>query len=86
MKKICFFILGMLALMPFLPSVAPSVALAQTADCTTVGQRVAAEQAGQLTKATAAVQNGRNVCIVVVLVPGKEKEKPRRVEIAVPAN
>jgi len=61
-------------------------AVAQNADCIALGQRVAAEQAGQLTKATPAHQNGRDVCVVVVIVPGKEGEKPRRVEMAVPAN
>jgi len=64
----------------------PSVTLAQSADCTSIGQRVAADQAGQLTKSTPAVQNGQNVCIVVVIVPGKGEEKPRRVEIAVPVH
>lgn len=54
-------------------------------DCAEVGQQVAASQGGTLTKATAAVQNGEPVCIVVVLVPGRDGERPRRVEVAVPA-
>jgi len=82
MKKICFFSMIMLLMGYF----TPSAALAQMADCTAIGQRVAAEQAGQLTKVTSAVQNGQNVCVVVVIVPGKGQEKPRRVEIAVPVN
>jgi len=82
MKKTCLVTAMMLALGAFF-----SVpVLAQSADCTVIGQRIAAEQAGQLTKATAAVQNDRDVCVVVVLVPGKGGDKPRRVEIAVPAN
>ncbi|WP_110751006.1 hypothetical protein [Phyllobacterium leguminum] len=55
-------------------------------DCVAIGQRVAGEQGGTLTKATPAVQNGRNVCVVVVLVPGRDGERPRRVEVAVPSN
>ncbi|WOC15210.1 hypothetical protein MP213Fo_06620 [Pseudochrobactrum sp. MP213Fo] len=54
-------------------------------DCAEIGQKVAAAQGGTLTKATAAVQNGAPVCIVVVLVPGRDGERPRRVEVAVPA-
>lgn len=54
-------------------------------DCAAAGQRVAAAQGGTLTKATPAVQNGREVCVVVVLVPGRDGERPRRVEVAVPA-
>lgn len=54
-------------------------------DCAAIGQQVAAAQGGTLTKATAAVQNGTPVCIVVVLVPGRDGERPRRVEVAVPA-
>ncbi len=54
-------------------------------DCAEIGQQVAAQQGGTLTKATAAVQNGTPVCIVVVLVPGRDGERPRRVEVAVPA-
>jgi hypothetical protein len=54
-------------------------------DCAAAGQRVASAQGGTLTKATPAVQGGRNVCVVVVLVPGRDGERPRRVEVAVPA-
>ncbi|MFK4824082.1 hypothetical protein ACI0FM_04690 [Paenochrobactrum sp. BZR 588] len=54
-------------------------------DCAAAGQRVAAAQGGTLTKATPAVQGGRNVCVIVVLVPGRDGERPRRVEVAVPA-
>lgn len=53
-------------------------------DCTAVGERVAASQGGQLAKATPSTQNGAPVCVVVVLVPGRNGERPRRVEVAVP--
>jgi len=55
-------------------------------DCVAIGQQVAAQQGGTLTKATPSVQNGKDVCVVVVLVPGRNGERPRRVEVAVPAN
>jgi hypothetical protein len=49
-----------------------------------VGEQVAAKQGGQLAKATPSTQNGAPVCVVVVLVPGRDGERPRRVEVAVP--
>ncbi|MBC2884749.1 hypothetical protein H7Q97_04940 [Ochrobactrum sp. CM-21-5] len=54
-------------------------------DCAAVGEKVAASQGGQLAKATPTTQNGRPMCVVVVLVPGRDGERPRRVEVAVPA-
>lgn len=55
------------------------------ADCNAIGERVAASQGGQLAKSTPSVQNGRPMCVVVVLIPGRNGERPRRVEVAVPA-
>jgi len=55
------------------------------ADCTEVGKRVATEQGGTLARATLDTQNG-NTCVVIVLIPARDGEKPRRVEVAVPAN
>ncbi len=60
--------------------------VAAAGDCTAVGERVAASQGGQLAKATPSTQNGAPVCVVVVLVPGRNGERPRRVEVAVPNN
>ena len=64
----------------------PSLVTTVAGDCMAIGQRVAASQGGELARATPSTQNGREVCIVVVLVPGKDGERPRRVEVAVPAN
>lgn len=61
------------------------VVLAQGADCYAVGQRVAAEMGGRLAAANGENQGGQMVCRVVVLVPGKNGERPRRVEVVVPA-
>lgn len=71
-----------------LPMSAPqktNLLIAAAGDCAAVGERVAASQGGQLAKATPTTQNGRAMCVVVVLVPGRDGERPRRVEVAVPA-
>jgi len=71
-----------------LPITAPqksNLIIAAAGDCAAVGEQVAAQQGGQLAKATATTQNGRPMCVVVVLVPGRDGERPRRVEVAVPA-
>ncbi len=70
------------------PVAAPQKArllIAAAGDCATAGERVAASQGGQLAKSTPTTQNGKPVCVVVVLVPGRGGERPRRVEVAVPA-
>ncbi|MBN9071516.1 MAG: hypothetical protein J0H34_07890 [Rhizobiales bacterium] len=56
------------------------------ADCYSVGQQVAAENGGTLAKAQRATRGGREVCVIVVLVPARDGERPRRTEIVVPAN
>ena len=56
------------------------------ADCYAVGQRVASQNGGTLAKATLSSQGGQPVCVIVVLVPGKDGQRPRRAEFVVPAN
>jgi hypothetical protein len=72
----------------------PAVAAAQAhgmtmqlaaADCYAVGQRLAAETGGQLARATPATRDGQPVCRIVILVPGRDGERPRRAEYVVPA-
>lgn len=53
-------------------------------DCYAIGQQVAAENGGTLARASASEQDGQPVCVIVVLVPGKEGQRPRRAEIVVP--
>jgi len=60
--------------------------LVAQADCYAIGQQVAAENGGTLAKAQSANQGGQEVCVIVVLVPGKDGQRPRRTEIVVPAN
>ena len=39
---------------------------------------------GTLAKASQSTQNGQPVCVIVVLVPGKDGQRPRRTEVVVP--
>jgi hypothetical protein len=55
------------------------------ADCFSIGQQVAAENGGTLAKASAMTRDGQTVCVIVVLVPGKEGQRPRRAEFVVAA-
>lgn len=55
------------------------------ADCYAIGQEVAAQNGGTLAKASSATRGGQAVCVIVVLVPGKDGERPRRAEMVVPA-
>ncbi len=54
-------------------------------DCYSIGLQVAADNGGTLAKASATTQDGQTVCIIVVLVPGKEGQRPRRAEFVVAA-
>jgi hypothetical protein len=54
------------------------------ADCYAVGQDRAAEMGGTLARATPADEGGTPVCRLVIVVPGAEGERPKRVEITVP--
>lgn len=56
------------------------------ADCYAIGQQVAAQNGGTLAKANSSSQGGQAVCVIVVLVPGKDGERPRRSEFVVPQN
>jgi hypothetical protein len=69
------------------PVAAPSLdgAVVEAAsDCYAVGQRVAAQNGGQLAKAMPVTRGGKPSCLIVVLVPGKNGQRPRRAEIVVP--
>lgn len=59
---------------------------AAAADCYGIGQQIAAEHGGQLANVREANKGGQAVCVVVVLVPGKDGGRPRRQEFTVPAN
>lgn len=58
---------------------------AQGADCYSIGQQIAAQQGGTLAGARTESRGGQAVCRIVVLVPARDGERPRRVEVTVPA-
>lgn len=59
---------------------------AAAADCYSIGQQIAEQNGGQLANVREANKGGQTVCVVVVLVPGKDGGRPRRQEFTVPAN
>jgi hypothetical protein len=61
----------------------PSIIQVQ-ADCFAVGQDKAAEMGGTLAKAKPDDEGGAPVCRLVIVVPGENGERPKRVEITVP--
>lgn len=77
MKKIAFFTI-------FLSLIGVSSVFA--ADCTEVGKRTATQQGGMLARSMPIVKDGRNMCVVVVVVPAHNGEKSRRIEVTVPAD
>lgn len=56
------------------------------ADCYAIGQQVADQHGGTLARASESNQGGQPVCVIVVLVPAKDGQRPRRVQVVVPAN
>lgn len=69
---------------PSLAAEQPAPVLMAAGDCYAVGQQVAAENGGTLARASQSDQGGQPVCVIVVLVPGKDGKRPRRVEFVVP--
>lgn len=67
------------------PSAEQPIVLA-AGDCYAIGQQVAQQNGGTLAKASQATRGGQQVCVIVVLVPGKDGQRPRRSEIVVPMN
>jgi hypothetical protein len=55
------------------------------ADCYAVGEQVAAQHGGTLAKASASNRGGQTICHIVVLVPGKDGQRPKRIQVDVPA-
>lgn len=79
--------LGTAVATPHTPAPAFSSAVRNVqADCYAIGQQVAAENGGTLARASASNRGGQPVCVIVVLVPGKNGQRPRRAEFVVPAN
>ena len=73
-------------IMPGVSRAAEQPIILAQADCYSVGQQIAAQNGGTLAKASQSNKGGQSVCVIVVLVPGKEGQRPRRKEFVVPAN
>src|SRR4051812_33074912 len=71
---------------PANPSADGGEVMVAAADCYSVGEQVAAQYGGTLAKASQQNRGGQTVCVIVVLVPGKDGQRPRRTEVVVPAN
>ncbi len=56
------------------------------AGCAEVGRRVATQENGVLVRSKPVVQNGKDMCMIVFIVPAHDGEKLRRVEVFVPAD
>lgn len=69
---------------PSLAGVGESTAQAG-ADCYSIGQQVAADNGGTLAKASVTTRDNQTFCVIVVLVPGKQGQRPRRAEFVVAA-
>lgn len=70
--------------MPLVVPATESAVMTVASNCYAVGQAVAAQKGGTLAKASSATRGGKPVCVIVVLVPGKDGQRPRRAEIVVP--
>ena len=68
-----------------MPSAEGGEYLVAAADCYSIGQQVADQHGGTLARASESNQGGQSVCVIVVLVPAKDGQRPRRVEVVVPA-
>ena len=75
-----------LAAPAIMPPATPVLLHEVQADGYSIGQQIAAENGGTLARASASNQGGRQVCVIVVLVPGKDGQRPRRAQFIVPAN
>jgi len=84
MKRTRSIILASLAALSAIAG-SPWLSTAHAKDCYAIGVQLASEHGGQLARATPAVQNGQQVCRIVILVPGRDGARPRRAEYVVPA-
>ncbi|WP_246722594.1 MULTISPECIES: hypothetical protein [Aureimonas] len=76
-------IAGLVAGMAAGAAVLPDDAIAQ-GSCSAAAFQAASQSGGQVLSVTTAQQGGRTVCIVTVLVPGRDGGRPRRVTLTIP--
>lgn len=65
------------------PDVKDVVVLAK-GGCYAVGEAIAAQNGGKLAAAREAKSGGKSVCVIVVLIPGQDGQRPRRQEFVIP--
>ncbi|WP_280952984.1 hypothetical protein [Mangrovicella endophytica] len=53
------------------------------ADCSSAAAEAAAQTGGQVLSVSSRTQNGRTVCVVTVLVPGADGERPRKTTVTI---
>lgn len=63
----------------------PPASAQASGDCYAIGTQQAAREGGQLARATSEMRGGQRVCVIVVLMPARDGQRPRRKEIVVPA-
>jgi hypothetical protein len=56
---------------------------AASLDCHAIGQKKADELGGQLARASPVVKDGQEACNIVVLIPAKDGNRPRRAEFVI---
>ncbi|CAF25889.1 hypothetical protein BQ03900 [Bartonella quintana str. Toulouse] len=56
------------------------------AECARVGKEIANQKKAVLVRSTPVVQDGREMCVVVVVVPARDGKKLHRVEVSIPAD
>ncbi|WP_208441465.1 hypothetical protein [Bartonella raoultii] len=57
-----------------------------SSECAEVGKKVSAQENGVLVRSKPVVQDGKDMCVIVVVIPARNGEKLRRVEVSVPAD
>lgn len=67
------------------PAAPQSAVMTVSDDCNAVGQRYAAQVGGQFNRAWPETRNGQTVCVVVVLMPASDGQRPRREQVELPA-
>lgn len=65
------------------PSV-PGTIVYASGNCHAVGMQHASRSGGQLLRATPEMRGGQRVCVIVVAMPARDGQRPRRTEIVVP--